>query len=128
MERDVEKYKTLNQKLRQEISLQGDQVTSLGEKLFKAENEVMEKSEQVRALEKKMDKPTAASTEQNASGVSLAEFEKLKQVNQTMTTGMQQLQQALLDTRKEKNAIIGKSEQVCSFHEPVHDLTTDLVD
>ena len=59
MERDVEKYKTLNQKLRQEIILQGDQVTSLGEKLFKAENEVMEKSEQVRALEKKMDKPAA---------------------------------------------------------------------
>ena len=82
MERDVEKYKTLNQKLRQELSLQGDQVTSLGEKLFKAENEVMEKSEQVRALEKKMDKPAAASTEQNASGVSLAEFEKLKQVVQ----------------------------------------------
>ena len=67
LERDVEKFKTLNNKLRQEMTLQGNQViltlsfwsnnfkvTSLGEKLLKAETEVMEKADKVRSLEKKL--------------------------------------------------------------------------
>ena len=94
------------------------QVTSLGEKLFKAENEVMEKADQVRSLEKKLDNPVVPKLLQpaeQAADVSKEEFEKMKNLNQTMTTGMQQLQQALMDTRKEKNTIIEKSEQVSLF-------------
>ena len=88
-------------------------MTSLGEKLFKAENEVMEKADQVRSLEKKLDNPPKLlQPAEKASDVSKEEFEKMKNLNQTMTTGMHQLQQALIDTRKEKNTIIAKSEQV----------------
>ena len=35
----------------------------------------------------------------------------MRELNQKMTTGMQQMQQALISTRKEKNEIIAKSEQ-----------------
>lgn len=48
---------------------------------------------------------------ETSGGLSAEEYEKMRELNQKMTTGMQQMQQALISTRKEKNEIIAKSEQ-----------------
>ena len=71
----------------------------------------MEKVDHIRKLENKQNAEKSNDSVAQEQAVSSAEFEKMKELNQKMTTGMQEMQQALMDTRKEKNGIISKSEQ-----------------
>ena len=76
----------------------------------------MEKSEKIRALEKKLaagipagSAPAPAPVEKD--GPTTAEFMAMREINQKMNIGMKEMQQALMDTRREKNEIISKSEK-----------------
>ena len=74
----------------------------------------MEKSEKIRALEKKLAagaQAGSAPTSVEKDGPTTAEFMAMKEINQKMSTGMKEMQQALMDTRREKNDIISKSEK-----------------
>ena len=88
----------------------------MNKKLLTAETLAMEKSEKIRALEKKLaagvpagSAPTPAPVEKD--GPTTAEFMAMKEINQKMNIGMKEMQQALMDTRREKNEIISKSEK-----------------
>jgi len=84
LERDMEKYKTLNLKLRQENNIQSDQVEELNKKLLTAETLSMEKSEKIRTIEKKLaaggtpEKSTPAPAPAEKDGPTTAEFMAMK--------------------------------------------------
>ena len=87
----------------------------MNKKLLTAETLAMEKSEKIRALEKKLaagvqtTSPAPAPAEKD--GPTTAEFNAMREINQKMNIGMKEMQQALMDTRREKNEIISKSEK-----------------
>ena len=93
----------------------------MNKKLLVAETLAMEKSEKIRTLEKKLVAANSGTTPpalaavpapaQAADGPTAAEFIAMKEINQKMNIGMKEVQQALMDTRREKNEIISKSEK-----------------
>ena len=98
----------------------------MNKKLLTAETLAMEKSEKIRALEKKLAagvqtaSPAPAPAPAEKDGPTTAEFNAMREINQKMNIGMKEMQQALMDTRREKNEIISKSEKefisICMPH------------